>query len=385
MLKKFTVSNYRSFEKPITLDFTNVGDYDFNEECIKEGLINKAVIYGKNAVGKTNLGYAIVDVMTMIPGRISDVTLRQARTKAPGFINAKSNEQVAKFEYVFQLDSKEIVYNYEKYAVDKLHYESLKIGSELLYELNFSTEKSDFSNFQKNPKLASLNLDKLDERISVLKYILSNANLNKTATLKKLERFIEGMRSPDSVSEQMSLDSRAIEHIDYIIKADRVADLEDFLQKMDVDIKLKTVAIPGKGKTLYIDYGVKREPLPFVEYASSGTLSLVELYPYAKIFTTATFMYMDEFDASFHFGVAKLMLEQFKKNSKCQTVITTHNTDLMSNKYLRPDCYLLMFPDKIISLMNATRRKLREGHDLEILYQSGGFDILANGIGEKHE
>lgn len=385
MLKKFTVSNYRSFEKPITLDFTNVGDYDFNDECIRDGLINKSIIYGENAVGKTNLGRAITDIVTMIPGLVSDVTLRQARLKAAGFINAKSNDKVARFEYIFKLDNTEITYIYEKYAVDKLYYESLKIDAELLYELNFSSGESDFSNFRNKPKLNSLNLDSLDERISVLKYILSHANLDKSSSLKKLERFIEGMRSPESVFEQMGIDNRASESIDYIIKKGHALKLENFLHEMGVDINLELVSIPGKGNTLYINYGTKKELLPFVEYASKGTLSLVELYPHIEIFKNSTFIYMDEFDANFHFRAAKLMFEKFKKNSNCQTIITTHNTDIMSNKYLRPDCYLLMFPDKMISLMDATDRKLRRGHNLEKLYQSGEFDELLDRIGDKNE
>jgi len=90
MLKKFTVSNYRSFENPITFDFTNVRDYDFNEECIKDGLINKAVIYGENAVGKTNLGQAISDVNTMVQGGFSEFSLKNAFLNQAGFLNANS-------------------------------------------------------------------------------------------------------------------------------------------------------------------------------------------------------------------------------------------------------------------------------------------------------
>ena len=385
MLKKFTVSNYRSFENPITLDFTNIGEFDFNEECVEGGLINKAIMYGKNAVGKTNLGLAVVDVMTMIPGKASDITLRHARAKASGFINAKTNEQVAKFEYVFQIENKEIRYEYEKLAVDKLCYESLKIDSELLYELNFDTGEGDFSGFDSYPLLKSLILGNWDESISVLKYILSNTNLDKTATLKKLERFIEGMRNPESIFEQISLDNRASVSIDFIIQGGHFFGLKNFLQEMGVDIDLIPMSIPGKGTILYINYGENKESLPFVEYASSGTLSLVELYPYVEIFNNATFLYIDEFDANFHFEAAKLMFEKFKMNTNCQTIITTHNTDLMSNKYLRPDCYLLMLPNKVVSLMDATDRKLRRGHNLEKLYQSGEFKEMLDRIGEDDE
>ena len=144
MLKKFTVSNYRSFEKPITIDFANFRDYDFNKDCIKNRLINKAIIYGKNAVGKTNFGEAITDIGSMVSNdRDSFYSLIE-----DGFINANSTKDTATFDYVFKLDDDEIQYTYEKYGINKLYYESLRINKNLLYEINFDTEKSDFSAFQ---------------------------------------------------------------------------------------------------------------------------------------------------------------------------------------------------------------------------------------------
>src|SRR5690349_10930735 len=100
MLKKFTVSNYRAFEKPITIDFSQVRDYKFNEECVKDGLVNKGVLYGANAVGKTNLGRAILDIKTMV--------VKAESSNSVGFLNAKSDKDVARFEYIIQLCDSEI-------------------------------------------------------------------------------------------------------------------------------------------------------------------------------------------------------------------------------------------------------------------------------------
>ena len=44
MLIRFTVDNYRGFSKPITLDFTETHNYQFNKNCVKNGLLNKVVI-----------------------------------------------------------------------------------------------------------------------------------------------------------------------------------------------------------------------------------------------------------------------------------------------------------------------------------------------------
>jgi len=383
MLKKFTVSNYRSFEDPITLDFTKVGDYDFNEECIKNGVINKAIIYGENAVGKTSLGQAIFDVTTMISGADSWIKSLWLRSKNPGFINAKANDKVAKFTYIFQIGDCEIEYVYEKHGIDSICSESLKIDQALLYELNFDTGIGDFSSFQKYSELALLNLDNWNNQMSVLTYILSNTKLDNLSILKKFESFVKNMFN---LSEMEFIGKNSadevINGVEHLIIADLVFDFETFLREVGIDVSLKVATTFEGEKELYLDYESKM--LRFVDYASSGTLSLVGLYLGIKV-SNRTFMYIDEFDANFHFGAAKLMLEKFKNDSNCQTVITTHNTDLMSNKYMRPDCYLLMTPNKIVNLADATGRKLRMGHHLENLYQAGEFDEWVNQLGEEDE
>jgi len=47
----------------------------------------------------------------------------------------------------------------------------------------------------------------------------------------------------------------------------------------------------------------------------------------------------------------------------------------MSNRLFRPDClFILSRNGKLTSLNNATKRELREGHNLEKMYISGEFD-----------
>ena len=40
MLRKFSVKNYKNFKDTLSLDFTDVRDYKFNENCVKNGIIN---------------------------------------------------------------------------------------------------------------------------------------------------------------------------------------------------------------------------------------------------------------------------------------------------------------------------------------------------------
>ncbi len=50
MLRKFKVSNFKSFEKDFELDLSDVNGYEFNKNCIKDGFVNNALIYGHNGV-----------------------------------------------------------------------------------------------------------------------------------------------------------------------------------------------------------------------------------------------------------------------------------------------------------------------------------------------
>ena len=44
MLIRFKVENYKNFKEPIVLDFSNVYDYKFNNQWIKDDLLTKVVI-----------------------------------------------------------------------------------------------------------------------------------------------------------------------------------------------------------------------------------------------------------------------------------------------------------------------------------------------------
>ena len=61
MLKKFSVKGFKNFGEKIELNLSNIREYKFNPQCITDGLISKAIIYGKNSVGKTK--FFIADVI----------------------------------------------------------------------------------------------------------------------------------------------------------------------------------------------------------------------------------------------------------------------------------------------------------------------------------
>ena len=87
MLVKFTVENYKNFANPITLDFTETHDYKFNNQCVKNGLLSKIIIYGANSSGKSNFGFALFDIV----GLLTDKNTEQGQNDKATFINADSD------------------------------------------------------------------------------------------------------------------------------------------------------------------------------------------------------------------------------------------------------------------------------------------------------
>ncbi len=53
MLTKIEVENFKCFNKNFVFDLSKANSFNFNKECIKNGIVNKALIYGHNGVGKS--------------------------------------------------------------------------------------------------------------------------------------------------------------------------------------------------------------------------------------------------------------------------------------------------------------------------------------------
>ena len=101
MLKKFILKNYKNFKDEITIDFENIAGYQFNTDCISDGIIGKMLIYVCNATGKTNLGKALLDISSTIFG-----VTRYSGNEI--LLNADSREDAAIFQYEFRFDDAEL-------------------------------------------------------------------------------------------------------------------------------------------------------------------------------------------------------------------------------------------------------------------------------------
>ena len=130
MLKCFSVKGFKNFSEKITLNFSNVRDYRFNSQCLTNGLISKSIVYGKNSVGKTNLGLAIFDIVSHLTNKNVTPNLYDYYLCSDGF------SKYAEFEYILQFDDDSIVYSYKKDKKQNLVYEKVILNQELLFGLS---------------------------------------------------------------------------------------------------------------------------------------------------------------------------------------------------------------------------------------------------------
>ena len=380
MLKKFTLKNYKNFKNEISIDFENTAGYQFSTDCITDGIISKMLIYGRNATGKTNLGKALIDIyITMFGGRhYIDTGI---------FLNADSIDETAVFSYEFRFESNELVYRYARFSNQELRDEELIIDGKTIFSCDFENDRFDFKNLEYiNAETASIDrylqsMDVGDEeeiqepKLPFLRWLISNVALGNDSILIKLANYVRRMLMVTAGNGMLKMPRRMNGSFYELLEdSNRLKDLEDFLNEMGIECKLILQKLPDGQRELYFWH---EKLVPFYETASSGTLALVDLYRRLIPKSWApSFIYLDEFDAFYHYEMAEKVINFFKRRyPKCQIIMTSHNTNLMTNRLMRPDClFILSRVGTLTALCNATERELREGHNLEKMYISGEFD-----------
>ena len=146
-----------------------------------------------------------------------------------------------------------------------------------------------------------------ENNISRIKYVRSNAILDDTEENKVFNDFINFV---DKMLLFYSLDRNSYigfkigsESISaYIVETGKTKEFESFLNKFNVNVKLSEKEIDGE-KKLMVHY--KNSDVSFYSVASSGTKSLALFFYWFTQMEEASFVFMDEFDAFYHFELAK--------------------------------------------------------------------------------
>ena len=369
MLRGFAVTNFRGFRDRTELDLGAVRNYGFNAGCIRDGLINTALVIGNNACGKTNLGLALFDIVATLTDKS---TIPEQRDRG-AFLNGDSSEPHATFEYEFLSDIGTIRYVYSKTAPDIIAYERLDVDGDNIFLRD--GDGSDWTGL-KRIGAGDLRTDVPDGRLAMLRYIANNTVQPEDSPVALVMDFAEHMLYLGSLRENacIGIDEGYESPEGYIVRNGLTADFQRFLKDMaDVDVELGSVRAEGIGELLV--QRTRNRPIVFNSVSSGGTRSLMMLYYWMRRFGDVRFLFMDDFDASLHYRTAERVLRYVVDRDDVQAVLTTQNTSLLRNSLLRPDCCLYMDSSRIASFADRTDRDIRQGHNLEKMYRGGEFDV----------
>ena len=369
MLKKFAVENYRNFKDRIEIDFGAVRNYSFNEHCIKDGLLNKVILVGKNGTGKTNLGLAIFD----ITATLTDNIVQGRQIDQGSYINGSSKKRSATFEYTFQRGEDILEYTYTKTDPYVIIREELKVNGEVIFGREGT--KGNYDGL-KTIGADQLRMNIVNGPLSIMRYIYANTLQKDDSPVSFIVNFAEHMlyfKSDIDGNGFIGFKRNGEGIYDHIIKNNLFNEFKNLLRDCSgIDAEFGVVRMPGSPGVLVQKFD-KRE-LPFDTIASTGSRVFALFFYWYKQFENVKFLYMDEFDAFYHYEMAEKIVKLVSSMDGFQTVFTSHNTSLLHNDLMRPDCCLTVENGTIRSFADSTGRELRQGHNLEKMYRNGEFD-----------
>lgn len=369
MLKRFEVSGFKQFGH-LVWDFSRTREYAFNQKCVKDGLVRDGLIYGANASGKTNLGLALFDITAHLSDKNSAEDLYRY------YLKADADVKYADFRYDFQFPGHHFIsYSYRKSSHRLLLGEELTIDGRLVLRWPDAGGIFIDPEFQEMYKFGDMKWDFQSSDLSAVKYVFNNMLSDSSSLLSQFRTFVNGMLW----FQRNDLNNRYIGYLnthediyDYIVREGYIGDFEKFLHELgEIAVKLAAIQNPDGNSELYFDYGQK---IPFSKAASSGTRALSLFYYWLKHKKGITFLFIDEFDAFYHFKLAKKVFQYLISDFAGQAMVTSHNIDLLTNRITRPDCCFVVRNGQIASFADSTSREIRQGNNLERLYVGGEFD-----------
>ncbi len=366
MLVKFAVKNYRGFENRIEWDLSKVRNYEFNKSDIKDNIIKNGIIYGPNGSGKSNFGLAIFDIVNHIG----------QKWKKPdyyfNFVFAGAQRQLVDFEYTFRFGDVKVEYNYSKTYQGVLKKELLLVDGQQVFRRGDSSFELNESMFAMDGGV-KMGLASNANNVSIVNFLLTSYPLSEEHFLLQLQNFVNSMLWFRCLEQRefIGLESNAHLIEEYIIQKKLVKDFEKFME--EVSEQRFAFVTPRQNEKQLFCY-IKGAPMPFSLVASTGTHSLELLYVWLTHLKDAAFVFVDECDAFYHFKLSQAVCKKLFALD-CQVFMTSHNTQLLTNDLLRPDCNFLLEKNEIRAFHDCTEKELREGHNIEKLYRGGTFGI----------
>ncbi len=351
MLIEFTVSNYRSFNEPVTLSMEATklkdnDDVDRNNifEVGKYRLLRSAAVYGHNASGKSNLVKAMMFMRDFVRTS-TDLTAEKELIDVERFsLDSATQEKPSFFQIIFLLEGQYYRYGFE---VDER-----RVHSEWLYRkikresLVFVREDDNYDMPDSFRKEASDIINKTREDALFLSALAQWNNSTASSLLKwftKMFGVISGLN--DDIYREYTLsrfgkDKIFKERIQELIRLADTGITSIAVKSLSDDSSLKSV------KTTHPIFKkneqVAERVFDMYQQESKGTQKFFYLLgPILYTLENGSTLTIDELEARLHPLLTSAIVQMFSSieaNPKnAQLIFTTHNANLLDEKILRRD------------------------------------------------
>lgn len=385
MLLSFTVSNYRSFKNKKTLDLSAANVKEYEDSLTKVGdsaILPSAVLYGANSSGKSNLIESFRSFLTTVYNSAS----------------YNSSEELPMFPFLFDEDSRTKPCSFEtELLIDGDYYRygfsatKEKVAEEFLFFRtgNKGREKCLFVRSEDGIGVTAhyKSAEDMVERTRDNALFLSVADAFNDRIAGLIMHELKGFAIFDGDKSE-ALSSKAISISD--------EELNSFLAKFNLGFdSIKKVDNPSiKAITTHKVYNAAGEVTGEISMAlsdseSKGSNKLFDMAPiFVKALANRRVLIIDELGSSMHPMITRLLISLF--NSKdtnpmgSQLIFTTHDTNLLDNKFLRRD--QIWFTEKddkaatdlysLVEFKDASGVKVRNDRSYEKDYINGKYGAI---------
>lgn len=367
MLKRFEVENYKGFKDKMIWDLSQTKTYSFCKPLTRKHISKNSIVYGKNASGKSSLCSAVIDITTHLLDVEKDLTPPHM------FTYIGNNSGIVNFRYDFLFGKKTVTYVYSKSNLREMIFESLLIDDKEVIRHDFNDESKNFIRISGAENLRTKGLPK---QLSVIKYIYNNTIQDDDSIINQLISFVKGMlyfRSLREANQYMGYKLGGEKLDSIILRNNKLGDFSEFLRDMGLNYSLVCLRLSSGQEVIGARFE-NNSVISLNEISSSGTKTLMLFYCWLLEFDKLTFLIIDEFDAYYHYEVAKKVLEIINSFDNMQSMVTTHNVTLLNTDVTRPDCAYIIDKTGVRNLSSRTSKELRKNHNIEKLYREGAFN-----------
>ena len=400
MLIFFTVGNFKVFKEKVTLDMRAASLREHQSTHLirkeKNDYLKSALIYGKNAAGKSKLIEALAFMHDFVIDSAKDRQSNDEIETDPFRLHTETKTQPSFFEIAFLLD--EVKYRYGFEVTKKV------IVREWLLE---SKKTKEYPLFMRMDDEFQVDVKRFPE------------GKNKETWTRKNALFL-------SLVAQLNGDlaQRIIAWFDRITFAHHACDCEDdgditramlenpddrkkivsLMKNADVDIedleliRFDEARSPKTGKkvvphfeqavvkTYHKLYGPNQEELELVDFdlledESDGTIRLFNLIGFLlEALDNNGILIVDELDIRLHTHLISALFQQFNRmnSQQAQWIFTTHDSNLLSSDLVRRD--QVYFVEKnafgAADMYSLATFKTRKDHNYESQYLKGRYGAI---------